>query len=388
MSLPILMENTGTDRIWELMSRKLSNEMTISESDELELLLKKEPVQAYSLEIMEDLWKSQHIQDRQYAEYKYQELSLRMQKEGLLIEDSTDGDEHLISGADKNLPLFSLKRINKKVLQISAAVVSIAAVVLLLLNLSNIQSSPASPTKTSEITTKNGSKTNLVLPDGTKVWLNAGSKLTYNNDIFGIELREVNLIGEAFFDVTKNPEKPFVIHTQKMDIKVLGTAFNVRCYPNERKTETSLLRGRIEVTLKDRPKEKIYLSPNEKLTLLNGNIVTDEPVANKKVKHRTELIEPTVTIGHITHKLTDSTIIIETSWIENKLEFRSESFEDVASKMEKWYGVKINIQDERLKQEHLTGSFETETVDQALSALQYTTKFNFSINKNAITITK
>lgn len=382
------MENKGTDRIWELMSRKLSNEMTLAESEELELLLKLEPLQAYSLEIMEDLWKSQQAQDRQYAEYKYQELSLRMQKEGLMTEESTDGEEHLISGADSSLTIFPLKKINKRILKISAAVVSIAAVVFLLFNLSNIQTSPSAPAKTSEISTKNGSKTNLVLPDGTKVWLNAGSKLTYNNDIFGIELREVNLIGEAFFDVTKNPDKPFVIHTQKMDIKVLGTAFNVRCYPNERKTETSLLRGRIEVTLKDRPKEKIYLSPNEKLTLLNGNIVSDEPTVNKKVKRRTELIEPTVTIGHITHKITDSTIIIETSWIENKLEFRSESFEDVASKMEKWYGVKINIQDERLKQEHLTGSFETETVDQALSALQYTTKFNFTINKNAITITK
>ena len=195
-------------------------------------------------------------------------------------------------------------------------------------------------------------------------------------------------MGEAFFDVTKNPEKPFVIHTQKMDIKVLGTAFNVRCYPNEKKTETSLIRGRIEVTLKDRPKEKIYLNPNEKLTLLNGNIVPAELASIKKVKHNTELTEPLVTIGHITHKLTDSTTIIETSWIENKLEFRGETFEDVAFKMEKWYGVKINIQDERLKQEHLTGSFETETVDQALSALQYTTKFNFTINKNTITITK
>ncbi len=362
--------------------------MTLAESEELEILLKKEPVQAYSLEIMEDLWKSEQPQDRSYAEYKYRELAIRMQKEGLMTEDSVDGTEHLISGADSTLPIFSLQKINKKILKISAAVVSIAAVVFLLFNPSNIQTSKESATKTSEITTKNGSKTNLVLPDGTKVWLNAGSKLTYNNDIFGIELREVNLIGEAFFDVTKNPDKPFVIHTQKMDIKVLGTAFNVRCYPNERKTETSLLRGRIEVTLKDRPKEKIYLSPNEKLTLLNGNIVSELSTLNKKVKHRPELIEPTVTIGHITHKLTDSTIIIETSWIENKLEFRSESFEDVASKMEKWYGVKIDIQDERLKQEHLTGSFETETVDQALTALQYTTKFNFTINKNAITITK
>ena len=382
------MENNGTDRLWELMSRKLSKEILESELQELELLLKQQPQQAYSLEIMEDLWTSRPSQDRQYAEYKYQELSLRMQKEGLIPENQEEGQEHMIKGIDQNEKRHFHKINIKKLIPLSAFVLAIAALFIFLFNITNIQLPSSSPAKTSEITTKNGSKTNLVLPDGTKVWLNAGSKLSYNSDIFGIELREVSLVGEAFFDVTKNPEKPFVIHTQKMDIKVLGTAFNVRCYPNEKKTETSLIRGRIEVTLKDRPKEKIYLNPNEKLTLLNGNIVPAELASIKKVKHNTELTEPLVTIGHITHKLTDSTTIIETSWIENKLEFRGETFEDVAFKMEKWYGVKINIQDERLKQEHLTGSFETETVDQALSALQYTTKFNFTINKNTITITK
>src|ERR1019366_6239917 len=102
----------------------------------------------------------------------------------------------------------------------------------------------------------------------------------------------------------KNPEKPFIIHTSKMDIKVLGTAFNVRCYPNEKKTETSLIRGRIEVTLKDRPDEKIYLSPNEKLTLLNDNIIPSESRFPKKVIHHVvEPIEPLVSIRHITHTL-------------------------------------------------------------------------------------
>ena len=94
-----------------------------------------------------------------------------------------------------------------------------------------------------------------------------------------------------------------------------------------------------------------------------------------------------ITIGHITIKPIDSTIV-ETSWIENKLEFRSETFEEVAYKMERWYGVKIDILDDRLKNEHLTGSFETETIEQALSAMQYTTKFTYNINKNIITITK
>ena len=228
------------------------------------------------------------------------------------------------------------------------------------------------------------------MPDGTKVWVNAGSKLTYDNN-YGNKLREVSLFGEAFFDVVKNSEKPFVIHTLKMDIKVLGTAFNVRCYPNEKKTETSLIRGRIEVTLKDRPNEKIYLSPNEKLTLMDDALVSSDNSTktnnNKKDDRFAQLLQPIVAIGHVTTMPVNNTII-ETSWVENKLEFRSETFEEVASKMERWYAVNIFIEGDALKHEHLTGSFETETVEQALTALQYTTKFKFNINKNNITITK
>ncbi len=380
------MVNNDLDRIWELMSRKLTNEILFAELEELEALLKLHPLEAYSLEIMEDFWQSHPAENRQYSEYKYKQFFLRMQNEGLISKNTEDDHEQLISSVD-NKKGFILRNIRKSIIAGSIAVLSIAAVFIFLLNTNSINTAEIAPNKASEITTKNGSKTYLVLADGTKVWLNAGSKLSYDADKYGDHFREVSLIGEAFFDVTKNPEKPFIIHTSNMDIKVLGTAFNVRCYPNEKKTETSLVRGRIEVTLKNRPSEKIYLKPNEKLTLINDNIVAPAIANNKKVKNLIEIPDALVTIGHLTHLNLDSTIV-ETSWVENKLEFRSEAFEDVASKMEKWYAVKIYIMDENLKKEHLTGSFETETVEQALSALQYTTKFKFTINKNAITITK
>ena len=89
---------------------------------------------------------------------------------------------------------------------------------------------------------------------------------------FNKDLREVTLNGEAYFDVTKNAEKPFIIHTKKMDVKVIGTAFNVRSYSDEKTAEASLIRGSIEVTLKDRKDQKIILKPNEKIS-----IATDEP---------------------------------------------------------------------------------------------------------------
>lgn len=379
------MEN-NIERIWELISRKLTNEATQDELLELQLLLQQQPQESYSLEIMQDLWITPEKENKQYVEHQYRELTQKMQKMGINTSGFHVKDDHLLT-VQNSTPIKN--KFWNTSNRIMIASFSIFIFIIFSLGLFyNSKSKEIQPTvKSSEITTKDGSKTSIVLPDGTKVWINAGSKITYNNN-YGNKLREVSLLGEAFFDVTKNPEKPFVIHTSRMDIKVLGTAFNVRCYPNENKTETSLIRGRIEVTLKDRQSEKIYLKPNEKLTLLNDNIIPAELPINTRNKQITEPTEPLVTIGHITHKPTDSKIIIETSWVENKLEFRSESFEDIAHKMERWYGVKIFIQDEYLKQEHLTGSFETETVDQALLALQYTTKFKYSINKNTIIITK
>jgi ferric-dicitrate binding protein FerR (iron transport regulator) len=378
------MQNAAIERIWELLSRKLANEITEAELLELQSMLQKHPTEAYSLEILQDLWNSPVKENKQYAEHQYFALIQKMQKMGIETSGFRKENEVLISYEDNHSVKYPHRFFSRKTLVAAVSLIIISTLSLFFFGTHNKET--IALVKSSEITTKDGSKTTLVLPDGTKVWVNAGSKLTYDNN-YGNKLREVSLLGEAFFDVTKNAEKPFIIHTAKADIKVLGTAFNVRCYPNEKKMETSLLRGRIEVTLKDRPAQKIYLSPNEKLTLFNNPVDTRPISAKMEQKPLAELPQPMISLGHVTVKPIDSSIV-ETAWTENKLDFRSETFEEVAYKMERWYGVKIDIQDERLKNEHLTGSFETETIEQALLAMQYTTKFRFSINKNLITITK
>ena len=191
-----------------------------------------------------------------------------------------------------------------------------------------------------EISIKSSSRTNLVLPDGTKVWLNASSELTYEKT-YGNKLREVTLSGEAYFDVVKNKEKPFIIHTAKMDIKVLGTVFNVKCYPGEKTTETSLVRGSIEVTLKDRL-EKIMLKPNEKLIINNADEIAEKSktVSRKVTPSKAVIEKPIISLTHLTLLPIDSTIV-ETAWVQNRLVFSSETFEEVVLKMERWYNVKI-----------------------------------------------
>ena len=200
--------------------------------------------------------------------------------------------------------------------------------------------------------------------------------MTYDQQ-FGVSNRNVSLSGEAYFDVRKN-KTPFIIQAGALKIKVLGTVFNVKSYPNEKTTETSLIEGRVEITHDKRPDLKFTLKPNEKLIVANN---PDE------VKEEAQLQrEPKVMLGAIT--ITNDHTIIETSWVENKLVFQDESFAGLARRMERWYGVAISFSDEKLLHERLSGTITTETVQQALEALQMTTDFQFIIKSNQITISK
>ena len=108
-----------------------------------------------------------------------------------------------------------------------------------------------------------GERSGVTLPDGTQVKLNAESSLSYTHD-FGRELRQVNLEGEAYFEVTRNEDKPFVVHTKYLDIEVLGTSFNVYSYERENVMEMALISGRIKIQTCSEPSRVVYLKPNEK----------------------------------------------------------------------------------------------------------------------------
>ena len=377
------------EHIWLLIARKLSGEASAEELQELEELLRQNPGAGYSKEVFHDLWQSPVEHDRQYAENRYKELVQQIKNMGI-DEGRFAHDDHFIDSEQEEV--IAVKSSKKKWM---VALVSAAVAILIAGGIYSLQDSGKASTGLAEtqsknqISTKNGSKTSLVLPDGTKVWLNAGSQLDYDKN-YGNKLREVSLVGEAYFDVVKNPERPFLIHTRKMDIKVLGTAFNVKCYPGEKTTETSLVRGSIEVTLKDR-QEKIMLKPNEKLVINNDDYKGEKssdnikPASNKKVIAAAE--KPFISVSHLTFYPVDSTVI-ETAWVQNRLVFSGESFEDVALKMERWYNVSIDIADDKMKKEPLTGNFEKETVSEAFKALQLATPFSFSIKNDKIIIAK
>ena len=375
------MEPINPSHTWILMARKLSGEATSDELIELDQLLRQDQHANYSKEILHDLWESRSVVDSQYVENKYKELVLQIQNMGL-DDGKFDQDDHYIKNSQEN---FEKKSWKKWSYLLGGIAVGAGIVGILLFDISNVsQKKTTEQLAKNEISTRKGSKTNLVLPDGTQVWLNASSKLDYTKD-YGYKIREVTLSGEAYFDVVKNAEKPFIIHTSKMDIEVLGTVFNVKCYPGEKTTETSLVRGSIEVTMKDR-QEKIMLKPNEKLIINNEEIKQDKKT--ESVKQAQSVIQkPIILLSHLTLLQKDNTII-ETAWVQNKLIFVSETFEDVALKMERWYSVHIEFANETVKTARLTGNFEKETIVEALNALQLTTKFSYTIKNNIVIIYK
>jgi ferric-dicitrate binding protein FerR (iron transport regulator) len=234
-----------------------------------------------------------------------------------------------------------------------------------------------------EVFTTAGSQTNITLQDGTKVWLNANSKLTYANDFNG-STREVSLSGEAFFDVVSNKNKPFIIHTSKIKVKVTGTSFNIRAYPDESRTETSLINGKVEVSLIKNPEKIYHLKPSEKLVLKD-----EQPVFNLAEKNKMATVipvqQPIPILKRIAFDPLDS-IPVETAWLNRQLAFYEETLREVADKMEKWYGVNIEITKPGLEKMVFTGKFENETLEEALEALKFIGKFNYRINQKTVII--
>lgn len=245
----------------------------------------------------------------------------------------------------------------------------------------------------SEISVPNGSVLKCVLPDGTQVWLNAGSKLRYVKN-FDQKVREVFLEGEGYFVVAKDPKRPFVVEASNLTIRDIGTEFDVQCYPSERKIEATLVKGLIKVT-KANGRDKhtdVMLKPNQKLTFVKETgtffIAGDLKKTSKKIS-----AEPSV--DQEIKKEREEEMIVKTidpkpviAWKDDKLLLTGERFEEVKGKLERWYNVNITVTDPEILDFRFMGSFEKESIVQALDALKLASPFHYKINKNNIIISK
>ena len=229
--------------------------------------------------------------------------------------------------------------------------------------------------------TMKGEKKTFLLPDSTKISLGVNSTLRMEKG-FGKDNRDVYLSGEALFDVTHNKELPFVVHSNKYDVKVLGTVFNVKAYPEDKLSETSLLRGKVEISLANNSK-KITLKPNQKAVINNK----EEKLVLENKKQAVEQAGEKIIVLPLSYNSTDS-VVVETAWAQNRIEIVNENFDEIKNKLERWYNVRIIFADEEVSQYTFTATFSGETIGQVLKALQYSYHFTYKIEGKLITISK
>jgi ferric-dicitrate binding protein FerR (iron transport regulator) len=227
-----------------------------------------------------------------------------------------------------------------------------------------------------------GSKSKIVLADGSQVWLNSGSTISYPG-IFSGNQREIFLAGEAFFDIKGDKTKPFIVRTSEIKIKVLGTQFNVKSYPEENTVETTVISGMVEIETKpvnSLQKHHLKLEPNQKAVISKSAAKVDLLTRAEKP----ERVKPKP-VGKVvvTEKINPEVV---TAWKDEKLLFAKERFEDILIKLERWYDVEIILEDEKLENYTYTGTFHKESLEQALDALKLATPFEYTIDKNSIII--
>lgn len=227
-------------------------------------------------------------------------------------------------------------------------------------------------------TSAKGERKRITLTDGTLLYLNSGSSLRIDK-AFAKSNRDVFLSGEALFDVQHNKSLPFVVHVDSYDVKVLGTLFNVKAYSGDITNEVSLLRGKVEVLNRSNAK-KTVLSPNHKLLINYAGAATNESPQTLRLAARETKVLPL--------SYNKDSLVIETAWSQNRLEIVNEKFGEIKERLERWYDVEIDFEDAEVSDYSFTATFEDETIEQVLKALQYTYHFTYKINKEQITISK
>ncbi|GEM52730.1 iron dicitrate transporter FecR [Empedobacter brevis NBRC 14943 = ATCC 43319] len=207
-----------------------------------------------------------------------------------------------------------------------------------------------------------GKTFSLILSDGTKIELNAGTSVTFPVNFIDSEPnRDITLIGEAYFDVKKNSKHPFIVHSGKMDVKVLGTSFNVSNYPESKISEVVLVKGGVSLTQNKETASAptLILSPGEK-----GSFNQSSGQVKKE----------TVVTG------------IYTAWRNGELVFRNTSFENILVMLERKYNVEIVNQNKELAHEMFNASFKEESVENILDYFKMTNGITYTRKENKIII--
>ena len=208
------------------------------------------------------------------------------------------------------------------------------------------------------VVTQLGERSQVVLPDGTKVWLNSSSSVEYVAPFFSRQ-RRVKMEGEAYFEVEHDRRAPFVVSTNGLDIEVLGTRFNIRNDDNEHRVTTVLLEGAVKAYASGREQASVRLHTAQQLvfdTRTHAMRLTDCPSAERSI-----------------------------NWIDGRFCFEHDTFGEIVAELKRYYNVDIRFMDNRLRDMRFSGNFRVEDgIYHIMSVLQLTYKFNYRIVGNDI----
>ncbi|MBC9934740.1 FecR family protein [Chitinophaga qingshengii] len=337
------------------MARKISGEATTEELKELEMLLMQFPELQYAFTIVED------IQTVNPANGFTPEEESRLASEGM-------DRINLFLQQEQDAPVRKLPP--WKMMAGIAAMITVLLTVWALWPVSSDRQAFRN-----EVVTKTGSKTSVVLPDGTTVVLNACSRLQYDATRFLQGEREVGLIGEAYFDVKHDPAHPFIIRTGPVNIRVLGTVFNVKAYTEDATVETTLLSGKVEVSFpQGSDSRKVVLEPDQKLIIANQQ---NQPAPDHKKANFSISPVKNIIAGASAGEDADKPA---TAWINDRFDFDNVTFEALSHDLERWYNVTLRFKNDRYKHEVFTGAFRKQGIEDVLQALQLMSGFHYEVN--------
>jgi ferric-dicitrate binding protein FerR (iron transport regulator) len=391
--------DTMDTRIIQLLARKLSGEATVEELSELEELLTRNPEGVYYAELISQLWDEEKLRTPSDMDIFYLKHVARhrpdFRKLGkLAARPVIETDETLIKTVEPEVEPFLIPPAKGRRRMFLAGWTAAAAAVVITLGYFLFHGDATKPSiavadKIAVLEAPKGLRKTVYLPDGTMVRLNGGSRIVYDSNMEHKDSRVVTLSGEAYFDVARDKDRGFIIHTDKIAIKVLGTAFNVKAYPQDKITETTLMHGSIELTVNSKPYQKIILKPREKFALIDDIQEPPPPVKpGAKVVSPLSLVnkEKLIVQDIVPVKVEDKEYVKEVSWVEDEFVFQNETLEELEPAMERWFNVQIRIDNPEIRGFHFTGIFHKETIEQALTAMQFIKPFKFTITDNHVYI--
>ncbi|GAB3416436.1 FecR family protein [Niabella aquatica] len=340
-------------RTFILLLKKSKGELTDKDDQELSELLQSE-----HQDIIEDFEKL---------------LAAKVRFDEQETEQSLDRVLQRIRKAEKKKPSINVtRRIYFRYAAAAVAIITVLAIGWLTYNSRQADSNSG----TRVFAEKKAYKADYILPDGTRVKVNKDSRLSLFEG-FNQHTREIYLDGEAFFNVVKDKDRPFIVHTNTMDVKVLGTAFNVRAFQEDSVVETALIRGSVEVMLKNQDNRVFRLKPSEKIIVK----------ANKSVIRSGNSIAPGVEVSlshfHVTGK---DSVAFETQWTKEALSFDDEKLKDLIPRLEKWYNITIEVKEPALQNIKFSGIVKDESIKELLELFKITSGLKYKIEKKHVTI--